>query len=78
MGNNKEVLDAELWGVSEALGVALRKTTPRKLYKVTVFSDSQTAIKKIQRSKTRPSQALKAQIVKKAKQLQSRDSKVTI
>ena len=78
LGKNKEVLDAELWGVSEALGVALRKTAPRKPYKVTVFSDSQTAIRKIQGSKTGPGQALKAQIVKRAKQLQSRGSEVTI
>ncbi len=68
----------ELWGVSEALGVALRITAPRKPYKVTVFSNSETAIRKIQGSKTGAGQALKAQIVKRAKQLQSKGSEVTI
>ncbi len=47
LGKNKEVLDAELWGVSEALGVALRETALRKPYKVIVFSDSQMAIRKL-------------------------------
>lgn len=75
---NKEVLDAELWGVSEALGVALRETALRKTYKVTVFSDSQTAIRKLQGSKNGAVQALKAQIVKRAKQIQTGGREVTI
>lgn len=75
---NKEVLDAELQDISEILRVVLRKTVIRKPYKVTVFSDSQIAIKEIQRSKTRASQVLKVQIVKKTKQLQLRSSKMTI
>lgn len=30
LGKNKEVFDAELWGISEALGVALKDTTLEK------------------------------------------------
>ena len=56
----------------------MRTTAFRKAYKVTVFLDSQTAIRKLQGSKTGAGQALKAQIVKRAKQLQTRGSEVTI
>ena len=52
LGKNKEVLDAESWGLSEALGVALKETALKNSYKVTVFSDSQTAIRKLQGSIT--------------------------
>ncbi len=75
---NKGVLDAELWGLSEALGVALKETALRNLYKVTVFSDSQTVIRKLQGSISGTGQALRAQIVKRAKLLQTRGSEVTI
>lgn len=78
LGKNKDVLDAELWGVSEALGIALKETALRKAHKVTVFSDSQTAIRKIQAAKAGAGQVLRAQIVKRAKELQTRGSEVTI
>lgn len=78
LGKNKNVFNAKLQGIFEALGVALKKTITKKPYKVTVFFDFQMAIRKIQESKTRVGQTLKAQIVKKAKQLQSRSSKMTI
>ena len=38
---NKEIPDAELWSISETLGVALRETTLIKVFKLTAFSDSQ-------------------------------------
>ena len=78
IGKNKEVLDPELWSLSEALSVALKETALRNSYKVTVFSDSQTAIRKLQGLITGRGQALKAQIVKRTKLLQARDSEVTI
>lgn len=30
LGKNKEILDAELWGISQALKIALKEITPRK------------------------------------------------
>lgn len=60
------------------LRVVLRKTTLRKTYKVKVFSDSEIAIRKIQGLKTRVNQVLKAQIVKKVKQYQSKSNEVII
>ena len=78
LGKNKKVLDVELWGLSEALGIALKETALRNPYKVIVFSDSQTAIKKLQESISGTGQALRAQLVKRAKLLQTRGSEVTI
>ena len=78
MGKNKDVLDVELWRVSKVLGIMLRETAPKKAYKVTVFSNSQTAIRKIQVAKTEASQTLRAQIVKKAMELKANKRKVTI
>ena len=71
-------LCGELWGLSEALSAALKETALRNSYKVTVFSDSQSGIKKLQESISGTGQALRAQIVKKAKPLQTRGSKVII
>ena len=67
LGRNKDIFDAELWGISEALEVALRETALRKACKITVFSDSQAAIRKLQRSKSNAGQALKTQIHKRVK-----------
>lgn len=75
---NNNVLNAELWEIFKALGIALRETASRKAYKITVFSNSQMAIRKIQIAKTGVGQALKAQIVEKAKKLEVSRKKVTI
>lgn len=75
---NKEVLNAEFLGISKALGVALRETALRKACKITVFLDSQTAIRKIQGSKSNEGQALRTLIIKKVKQLQIRMGKVAV
>lgn len=78
MEKNKEALDAEIWGISEVLDIALRETASKKAQKITVFSNSQTAIKKLQKSKNGVGQTLKAQIVKRAKQFQTWGRKVII
>ena len=49
-----------------------------KAYKVTVFSNSQKAIRKIQAAKTGAGQALRAQIVKRAKELKASRREMTI
>lgn len=45
-GKGKEILDAELWGISETLWVALRETTPRMVPR-TIARTPQAAIKKL-------------------------------
>lgn len=46
-GKSKEIFDAELWGISETLWIALRETTPRRVPRVTIARASQ-AIQKLQ------------------------------
>lgn len=43
LGKNKKILDAELWGISEALKIALRESTLRRARSITVYSDSQNS-----------------------------------
>ena len=78
LGENKEILDAELWGISEALKIALKESTSRKVRKVTIFSDSQTALKQLQGFKRNAGQALKIQILKQAKQLHAQGGEVIL
>ena len=47
-GKNKEILDAEFWGISEALKITLKENISRQARTVKVFSDSQAAIKQLQ------------------------------
>lgn len=37
LGKNKEIWDAELWGISEALKIALRESTSQRAQRITVF-----------------------------------------
>ena len=46
MGRNKAILDAELWGISEALEITKKIANPRTML-VTIFSDSQKALRAI-------------------------------
>ena len=46
LGRNKEILDAELWAISEALEIAKNIANPRTI-SVTIFSDSQKALRAI-------------------------------
>lgn len=77
-GKNKEILDAELWGISEALKIALKENTSRKAGIITVFSDLQAAIKQLQESKSNAGQVLKIQFLKRAKQLQTHGGKLVV
>ena len=47
LGKNKEILDVELWAIWKALEIALRETTNMKNVPVTLFYDSQKALKEI-------------------------------
>jgi ribonuclease HI len=76
LGRNKEIFDAELLGVSDALGVALKVAAQNEA--ITVFLDSQVAIQRIRSSTTQAGQAITGQIHKRARQLQQRGNKVTI
>ena len=54
LGENKESFDVELWAISDALELSIKKTKNRSPTTVIVFIDSHTAIVKILEPKVRP------------------------
>ena len=70
MGKNKEILDAELWAIWEALGIA-EKITANFEVSVTIFSDSQRALKAIGLPGTsQENRFLRSQVYQKTEKLQ--------
>ena len=76
LGKSKEIFDAELWGVSDALKVAL--DIARNQEAVTIFLDSQAAIKKIRNANSGAGQAIASQIHERTQQLIDRGHTVVI
>ena len=74
LGKSKQVLEAELWGISEALKIALKENISGKARRITVFSDSQAAIKQLQCSKSNVGQTLN----NRARQLQTNGREVIV
>ena len=66
LGKNKEILDAEIWGISKAVKVAERRCLrAQHLLIINIFCDSQTSINKLKTLDSKAGQALKAQIYQK-------------
>ncbi len=73
LGKNKEVLDAELWAISEALVVATKEIQNSKDAPITVFCDSQKALKAIQHTPSeKENRYVRDLIYNRARQLQKR------
>lgn len=83
LGKNKEVIDAELYGIDQALEIALRAGRPRarptsqatrqylaQIQKINVWSDSKSAIMRIEHVRPGPGQWLARRIHENAKKLQ--------
>ena len=58
--------------------IALKESISRKIRKITIFSDSQTALRELQSSRNNTGQALKIQIYGQARQLLNQGGDVTI
>lgn len=72
LGKNKEILDAELWAILEALGIARKETINDKDMPITIFCDSQKALKTIQQPPShQENRVLRSLIYQKAGELQS-------
>ena len=71
LGRNKEVLDAELWAIMDALEIAIEGTSNTSDPPITIFSDSQKAFQEIQHPASHKNRFLRGQIYQKAKILQS-------
>ena len=78
LGENKKVLDAELWAILKGLEIAL-KILHKKDAPVTIFCDSQKALKAIRRvDSCNDNQFLRNLIYQKAGELQRNGHLVTI
>ncbi len=69
MGKNKEVLDVELWAITEALDIAEKLANPKT--PITIFSDSQKALRTIALLFTsQENRFLRGQVYQKTEELQ--------
>lgn len=77
LGKNKEILDAELWAISDALDAAIRETSNANSTLITIFSDSQKALKVIQHPFShKENRFLREQIYHKAGKLYNKGNSV--
>ena len=71
LGKNKEILDAELWGILKALEIASKEMANTEDTPVTIFCDSQKALEAIQHSPSyKENRFLRGIIYRKARTLQ--------
>ena len=76
LGKNKEILDAELWAILEALVIAEKMAGPRT--PITIFSDSQKALKAIALPFTSyENRFLRCQVYQKTEELQRTGHPIT-
>ena len=79
LGKNKEILDEELWAISNALDIVAKKTLNTRDIPITIFCDSQKALRVIEHSLYhKESRFLKGLIYKKAKKLENNGHYVAI
>ncbi len=79
LGRNKEILDVELWAILEALDIAAKKTQNMTNAPVTIFCDSQEALKAIEYPPShKRNRFLRGFIYDKTKKLKSNRHCVTI
>lgn len=78
-GENKEILDTELWAILEALGVARKETLNDGNTPITIFCDLQKALKIIQHPPFhQENRILRSLIHQKAGELQSNGHSIAI
>ena len=76
LGRNKEVFDAELFAISQALDEFNSRGESSRRY--TIFSDSQAAISRAQHDQTGPGQTLAVRVIGTAETLAARGNTVTL
>lgn len=78
LGKNKEILDAELWAISDALKLALKESRTQ-MTQVTVRRDSQKALKRLEKPTTsEPGQAIALQIQLRTQELARKRTRVKV
>lgn len=79
LGKNKEILDVEVWAISMALDAALKETLDAKDAPVTIFRDSQKALRVIGNSPShKENRFLRGCIYGKAEKLERNGHHVTL
>ena len=79
LGLNKEIFDAEIWGISEAFKVAEEKTRQvQETWVINIFCDSQTTINNLRECNVYAGQALKLQIYQKAQKLVEQGHSISV
>ncbi len=79
LGKNKEIFDAEMWGISEAVKVAEKKgSRVQQPLAISIFCDSQTAINRLKMMDSKAGQALKSQVYRKVEQLTQQKHKISL
>ena len=78
LGYCKEIYDAELFGILEALKIAIKERRKYGYTAITIFSDSQSAILRASNDELGPGQVLAINIIKTAKQLTDEGVNVTM
>ena len=86
LGRTKEVFDAELYGIRDALNIAIKGGNPLRrgtlleypYSRVIVFSDSQAALRRAQGDYLGPGQAIAIDIIAKAQELTQKRVKVIL
>jgi ribonuclease HI len=78
LGQNKEVYDAELYGIAEAVSIAHRIVKKTGHTRIAVFSDAQAALKRIKDNSTGPGQWLALRTIERVKRARGDGVNVTI
>ena len=78
IGYSKEIVDAELIGILEALRIAVKERKLRNYSQLTIFSDSQTAIQRTLNDKSGSGQALAIEIIAITEGLKEKGVQTTI
>ncbi len=79
LGKNKEIFNAEMWDISEAVKIAEQSCLRApQLSVISIFCDSQHAINKLKVMDCKTDQALKAQIYRKVEQLIQRGHEISV
>ena len=69
LGYSKEIFDAELFGILKALKIVTKEKKRNSYISITIFSDFQTAIKRLLNDDLGPEQTLAIEIIRLAKKL---------
>ena len=78
LGHSKEIFNAELFAILETFKIAEKEKKRKSFTTLTIFSDSETAIKRIQNDKLGSEQAIAKEIIQIAERLNRENTSIFI